>query len=512
MAAAALLNKVDREITEFGLRTQRDRLEQARANYQFYKGDFGGAPVRPKANTSYDASRYPRHSLIMQRIVKVLTMNLYAEGPTRKLVPKEEMSEKSYEAATEWLNECYRRNRINAMWKAADRLACISEVALFQVTAWPDPEWPVRISLWDASQFCVWLDPDQPTVPILVALLDAVDDRRRLRLYSDEVIRIYEDERIESAAGNVSHEYRYQGETPNPYGILPFSFAHFQLPINEFWCGSPGNNLRLVNDGINFKMTESFDCIRYNLRPVMTGKDIRPDWRPPAPVMPGDFWNLAGASDSTMEVQKDPKVEYLQADPSFIEADWQDTQSFIDHTLEMNGVPPSVIRMTEDSVRSGVAIIAEHLPVIGWAKSRQPEFAFYEEDLARLVLKIGAGHLGSQNDEEYKVTASDLEIASQHPGLELKWPNMYPRIPGEDQDRADQFELDTKLISKTMLLMQRECMTREEAEEMLEEVAEDLKREQELFSEIEPEITQAVGGLAAHEMMTVENENGDKEE
>lgn len=454
----------------------------------------------------------------MQRIVNVLTMNLYAEGPVRKLVMPEGYDglygtkETPWDLATAWLNECYKRNRIDSKWQRADILSCVSEAAMFQVTAWPDPEWPVRITLLDASQFCVWLDPDQPTVPVLVAVLDIADNRRRLRLYSDETIRLYlTEEQDENVAAPLSQQYRYKGERPNAYGILPFSFAHFREPVSEFWSGSPGTNLRAVNDSINFKMTETFDCIRYNLKPIILLKNTRPDWKPPAPVFPGDIWKMSQASDSNREKGDEADASYLQADPSFVEADWQDTQSYIDHTLEMHGVPPSVIRMTQDSVRSGVAIVAEQLPVIAWAKARQKPFGFYEEELARLVLKIGAAHLGDQAEDEYKATADDLATVSAHPGLVLKWPNMYPRIPGEDTDRADQFRLDTRLASKTILLMERECLTREEAEDRLEEVAEDLKREQELFADVEPEVAKAVGGLGAHELhMASEQENGEK--
>lgn len=515
MADDVLVLKVHREITQGGLKSQSARLESARANLDFYEGSFDAAPSRAKGNTSYDASRYPRNSLIMQRIVNVLTMNLYAEGPVRKLVAPEGEDDSSYEAATKWLNDCYSRNDIDACWQEADKLSIISEVAAFQVSAWPDEEWPIHIDLLDASQFCVWMNRDLPLVPELVGVLDIVDGRRRIRLYSDETIRVYMTPEIPGVETStpLSQSYKYEEERKNPYGIIPFSFVHFRKPVRKFWTGSPGNGLRQCNDGINFKMTETFDCIRYNLRPVVKLKNVRPDWKPPAPIMPGDVWHMATASDSTRENGDEADAEYLQADPSFVEADWQDTQSFIDHTLEMHGVPPSVIRMTQDSVRSGVAIVAEQLPVIAWAKSRQQPFGKYEDALAKLVLRIGSMHLGAQIDEEYKATAEDLEIVAKNPGLVLKWPNMYPRIPGEDTDKADQFRLDTRLVSKTILLMEREHLTREEAEERLDEIAEDLKREKELFADVEPELSEALGGIGAHQLkFQAESENSKEEQ
>lgn len=514
MADDALILKAHREITQGGLKGQHARLESARANLDFFDGNFENAPVRAKGNTAYDSSRYPRHSLIMRRIISVLTMNLYAEGPIRKLVPPEGEDDGPYESATKWLNDCYARNDVDACWQEADKLSMISEVAAFQVSAWPDQEWPVHIDLLDASQFCVWMNRDMPLVPELVAVLDVMDDRRRLRLYSDESIRVYmTKDQVDSSqvSAPLDQNYRYEEERKNPYGIIPFSFVHFSKPVRKFWTGSPGNGLRQVNDSINFKMTETFDSIRYNLRPIVKLKNVRPDWKPPAPIMPGDVWHMATASDSSREKGDEADAGYLQADPSFVEADWQDTQSYIDHTLEMHGVPPSIIRMTQESVRSGVAIVAEQLPVIAWAKSRQKPFEKYEDALAKLVLKIGARHLGSREVEEYQATAEDLERVSSRPGLVLKWPNMYPRIPGEDQDRADEFRLEKRLVSKTMLLMERECLTREEAEERLEEIAEDLNREKELFADIEPDLGTALGGVGAHEFQMKSEENGEEQ-
>ena len=116
--------------------------------------------------------------------------------------------------------------------------------------------------------------------------------------------------------------------------------------------------------------------------------------------------------------------------------------------------------------------------------------------MAKLVLTIGAQHLGAQADREYRVTARDLEAVAVEPELTLHWPSLYPRIPGTDADQADQFRLDHGLVSRTMLLMERENLSREEAEERLEQIAEDLTRERELFSEALPP---AVGQITSQD-------------
>ena len=491
-----VLAKIDAEITKNGLQHERARLDDALFNLEFYEGDFTRFPPRIRGGASYDAGRFPRCSLVMQRVVDTLSKNLYAQGPQRRLAAPAGLPTRAYLAATAWLEACYAANRVDAIWQRADAFGAVSEAAAFQVSAQADPKQPVKIRLWDASQFCVWMDPDDPTVPVAVATLDLYDERRRLRLYTAEAIRTYMSQQLQPGQTAGGRDFKFQGEVRNPYEVLPFSFAHFDLPVTEFWSGGPGSHLRSVNDAVNFQLTEGFDCIRFNLRPILLFKNVRPGWRPKSPVEPGDVWDLSAAADASGESTAEPDAAYLQADSSFVAAGWDDLQAYLDHVLEMCGVPPSAVRMVQDSSRSGVAIIAEQLPIIGWATRRQRPFGYYEDALARLVLRIGSRHLGAQSSQEYRATAAQLEGVAEEPGLALHWPSLYPRIPGQDADQVDQFRLDHGLVSRTMLLMERENLTREEAEEKLEIVAADLARERDLFSEALPP---AVGRITSQE-------------
>jgi hypothetical protein len=81
----------------------------------------------------------------------------------------------------------------------------------------------------------------------------------------------------------------------------------------------------------------------------------------------------------------------------------------------------------------------------------------------------------------------------------LNWPSLYPRIPGQDADASDQFRLDHGLVSRTMLLMERETLTREEAEEKLAQIADDLARERELFAEAQPPAVGAISSRSEEE-------------
>lgn len=474
--------EIDAEIRA-GLNNERARIDDARANLEFYNGDFSRYPPRAVPGR---ADSVPRTSLLMQRIVKTLTANLYKRGPTRKLTAPKGAAAGPYKAATEWLEQCYRANGADALWHEADRLSTAADFAGFQVSTTKDPARPVRIQLWRANELVVWVDPDDQLQPIAVATLDLYDHQRRLRLWTAETVTTYRTEKWDGHSSSGATAYYFVNQRDHSYGRIPFSFAHFNYPTCEFHSGGPGCYLRSANEGVNFGLTRGFDAVTFNLVPIMIYKNVSSSWSVPNQIRPGDIWNLPGVGDGEDGIAE-PSAEYLQADSSFIAAGWDDLKSYIDHVLEMIGVPPNTVRMEMTGGESGIAIVSEQIPLILWAEGRQLPYASYEDDLAKLVLAVGATHLGRQEYGEYRATAAQLEAVAAEPGLTLRWANMYPRIPGQTQDQADQFRLDNRLASRTTLLMEREQLTREEAEARLEEIAEDLIREQELFQKAEPE-------------------------
>ena len=465
---------------------ERKRLDDAGKCLAFYHGDFTRYPPAVAVRENYRKPRN-RYSLVMQRVVNVLTQNLYREGP-RRLMP-------DFPEASAWLERIYKVNAVDALMQRADAMTLVGDVACVQAVPTADPAKPIDLRLWDASQFVVWLDPEDQRRPWAVAVLDAWDERRRLTLWTEETIDTFlTDKASEGAEVKTSGAtaYRHAANALNPWGMLPFTFCHVNLPIQDFWTHGPGTFLAEVNDGVNAALTQTGGSIQFNLVPVLKLRNVQAGWTPSAPVTPGDIWNLppdVSRADSTGG--SDPDAEYLQADSSFVAATWDDLNSYLDHTLEMCGVPPATVRMIQDSARSGVSIIAEQTPLVDWAKSRQRPFGHYEDSLARLVLTLGARHFEASRDLdlEYDVTAQQLAAAAPDPGLMLRWPKMYPQIPGAEMDQSDQWLLDNGLSSRTQLLMRRECLTREEARQHLEETADDLEWEHRLFGR--PELAKA---------------------
>lgn len=471
------LSDIDRSIRDGLPQSEKSRLDCAQKALKFYRAEFTDYPTRVKGTTR-EPRRYERTSPVMQRIIGTLTANLYKDGPKRTL--------KDHDEASDWLNNVYRRNTVDALFQEAEALSGVSDVAMFKAEPTGDPIKPIRIRLWDASQFSLWLDPEDSCKVEAVALRDSYNGQRRLRLYNDDEIWTYLTDSWDTPITSGGTHYKLRNKAPNPYGFMPFSFVHWKMPSCDFWSGGPGDHLVEVNDCTNFGLTNGFDRVRFNLNPIVKLKNVRAGWRPSAPVQPGDVWDLPGRMGDNGEDGNEPDAEYLQSDASFVIAGWEDLNSFLDLTMEMHGVPKSAVRLTQESVRSGAAIVAEQIPLILWAESRQRPFARYEDDLATLVLRMGASHLGMQSDLEYQATSAQLLEAASNLSLSLRWPKMYPDMPGQEQDIADQWLLDNHLSSRTIILMRRQGLTREEAEAHLEEIAEDLKKEQELFEFLQP--------------------------
>ena len=475
---AALEKKIHEEVTG-GLSTDRERRDDALKNLHFYNGNFKA--YKPKTtNTSGDDIR-PRYSLLMQRIVKTLCANLYKAGPKRSILEHKE--------ASAWLEWIYRCNAMDAMFQRADICATWGDWCAFQVRPIKDPLRPLDVQLWDSSQLYIWCDPEDQRVPVAVGTRDAFNEQSRLQVWTAETITTYMTAELQKGpkgqtSGGVAFEFRNRKD--NPLGVLPFSFVHFDMPIQEFDTTGPGDFLSCANENANSILTNIGGAITYNLWPVVTVANAPPGWVPPTPHKPGQVW--FSNSDPANEGQgASMEIKYLQADPSFVAAGWDDLSEYFNHTMEMCGVPRAAIRMEQTSTQSGAAIIAEQIPLILWAQSRQEPFANYERKFAQLVMTIGAGHLGSQQVDEYKVTAAQLEEAAYDTQLMLRWPSLYPRIPGPELDVSDTFRLNNRQTSPTLLLMERDNLTREEAEEKEEEIAKDWQRWAKLFPDVEPE-------------------------
>jgi hypothetical protein len=457
-----------------GLKNEQNRLDDAKENADFFRGEFDAYGNRPPSS-AWEGARNKCDSRIMTWLVETLAMNLYGSGPTRSLP--------DHKAAAEWLNAIYKTSAMDALLQSADQWSTVSQVSAIQVIPTEDQARPVKHALWPAHQICVWESEDDPLIPEAVATIDKYDNRKRLRLWTADARVTYVTDKLESDRGQGQRAYKLVKTEANPFGFLPFSFVHYNFPTTEFWSGAPGTTFKELNDYLNCSLTDSGDSIRFCLKPIVKALGVRAGWRPRTPVQPGDIWDIPAEGMDADGNGIPPDVGYMQPDTNFVDAHWLDLQNRLDHAMQCAGVPPSFFRLVQDSASSGLAIIAEQLPLILRAEGRERTFGYYEAELAKVTLAVGASHLGRNG---IAAAAEQLRQAAADPGLTLRWPCLRPKLSGVEANASNKIALDEKTISRTMIVMQRENLTREEAEQYLDQVARDLEREQALFARLDP--------------------------
>lgn len=454
------------------VKSQKDRIAQAQKNITFYEH---GCDLKHRFTPEnyLDDNNAQRQSWLMRQVVAIQSRDLYRQSPTRIVPDNDE--------ATEWLAKVYKQNAMWAKFPEADRLSTVTDVAWFQIAATGDLDNPLRINLYASNQIAATedkLDPTQPgSVTVISSEKDNDDVLWKFTEWTDGWIEVYT---IKGSAGSPFssvEEPKVIKSEPNPYGVIPFARVHNQYPTTGLWTSSPGTYLYKVNKYLNWRLSQVANLIRSN-PPMKVISNADAAWTPPQPLQPQDFLQVPGAGPGN---QKDGVFKYEQANLSFVASEWEDLQNYIDHTLECLGIPPAAYRQVQTSAKSGAALMVEQISLIETAKARQMPFSHYEECLAKLCFTVF--------QEYYGTPLVDLKDFS----LTVKWPSMWPDLPGPERDRADQWDLDNDLISLIGLLIKRDHLTEEEAIAHLEKVAED-KKEQERILGVEPPPVVVMGG------------------
>jgi hypothetical protein len=452
-----------------GLPNQIGRMRDAYDSLRYSMGRFEEYPTRHK-DMRYRSPAVRRTVPVMQRIVHILTMHLYKKSPTRKLRDIN---------ASNLLETIYRRNFMSPKLKRCDELSLIGGYAGLQFSGSVSPETPVDIKVWGAEQTAFWCDPDDPTQPAAVATLDFWDNQRRLRLYMEDEIRTYYTSKgaVHPAFGGTAFEKAGKGySVANPYrdrdgkGILPFAFTHWDFPTQEFSTNSPGINLKELNHGCNERVDLLGDSIFFNAKPITVAENVDDSFTLPAELRPGDVLYLPAADVDAGGNGPVPTLRFLMPDLAYIDKDWADLNGFLDLTLEMYGVPPSLIRMVQSGANSGAALQVEQLPILGWVEGRRGNWACYEDAIALKTMKIAAAHLARYPAFAYEV--QQIYEAIDEWEFSLRWPPLFVELPGPERDRSDGQRLKWRTASLVNIVQERLDLSEEEAYDHLNKVKE----------------------------------------
>jgi len=445
-----------KELVEEGFQSDQVRLTSAGVCRDCYDGNF--MPYLSEWVGSDRAREHAiRFSMIMRRTVDVLSTHLYRKGPQREIFGNP--------VATQILTDIYRANNFDSLMQLADRTTYINNVAAIEFLPNEKADAykiPVKMRLWDASEFVPIFHSEDPLEPWCVATLSNFGETKVARVFTADEVSKYSSpspliQTNQSQATNMTQGMKEDLGYPQPnyLGTVPFEFIHFEQPRNTFWVSGIGQQLAHLNLHVNRRMSDLADQI-VHWRPKGVLKNVKADWNFPRDQKPGQYTRLesTGSQDLT---NKEAIAEFVAPDLSFTNYDWQDLTQYIDHIVEMLGVPASTVRMEQQGGTSGVAIMSEQLPLIERAESRQRMYEFFERKIAKKCLEVCLAQLSTAQPEDYE-SASYVEM--QMMGIQqalgdfdssfrIVWPIMTKNRPGPERDAHDSFQLNFQLKSRT---------------------------------------------------------------
>lgn len=436
-----------------GLKNEQDRREENLRSMQYY--NLQGHRLIPRRDAESDETYRdrPKRSIpLTRRVVSVLCSKLYAPGPSRSI--------HGQDAATKWLEQVYQDNLINSLWQQADRMATLNGIAAFQVGATGDPDKPISYQLWSGWHEVIPYElPGHANQIAAVVTIDCVDNITRYTLWTSDWYRVYETDKLkpwQTAGGRLT---RQVAEGPNPYGIIPFSFVFYELPVAGIdTVHGLGPFLAELNGTLDVEMSDMSQAVGAYHTPLPVIIDGEVGWQP---IKKSGDWVRVNSMASDLEKAPTPSLQFLQPKLD-IAGGWQNIQSAIDCELEALGIPLSAYRMEQAPHASGVALVAEQKPLQDYATARREPFRKYEDDLKTITLQVAGTYYGR----------SDLLTASAEP-ISLTWPAQTIDLPGPDQDMADSFSVSAGYESPVMVVQRRFGMSREQAIDHLHQVAKD---------------------------------------
>lgn len=480
------------KLAETGFQDDQHRLQAAGMCRDCYDGNFY-PHISQWIGSDKGREISARFSMIMRRTVDVLSMHLYRKGPVRYIA--------NNPVATQVLNRIYKANDFDSLMQLADRTTYITDVAAIEFLPNEGVDAasvPVKMRLWDASEFVPVFSPEEPIIPIAVATMGTAGKKRMLRVFTANTISKYVSEAPATEtsyahravpSGGMKEAFGFPQE--NYLGILPFEFVHYEMPRSTFWVSGVGKQLAHLNFHVNRRLCDLADQI-INWRPKGVIMNTAADSNLPHDSKPGQFTRLEGVRGPNAG-DNPPIAQFIAPDLAFTQYDWQDLTAYIDHLIEMLGVPASAVRMEQQGGTSGVAIMSEQLPLIERAESRQRLFEATERKIARKTLEIAAVQLMAAIPPEFQampvmptvdemgmpipmdpavaqimnamaeIQAIQAAIADIDANFRMVWPVLTKNRPGPDRDAHDMFQLNSMTSSRTQMLAEDRNIPEDEA-------------------------------------------------
>jgi hypothetical protein len=468
---------------ESGLPAVKPLIDLCIESRAFYNLDAQQYHQQRPSESSFDwVHRKYRQSGFTRQCVDILCQHLYCPGPSRQI---------DDEHAEEFLEKVWSDNHYDSLMNECDRLSTLNDVVAIQIDA-GDGDFnvkPITLIPWEKGEFWAWTDPEDSTNPIVVVTIDRFNETTTYRLWNDKEVRVYRTRQN----GRIAN---FQpGESGNhEYGALPFAFVHYEFPHRNFWTTGLGHHLAsaesIINDDLSL-MKEYKD--KYH-NPICLAYGLPSTWQPV--IEPGRWMKVPGkdltpSGSGSFASGDNVELKYLQVQLQLVEA-WQDITLFLNQVLESCEIPKSAVRMEETSAKSGVAIIAEQIPLLNRARRRRPAFQVYESRIASKILRCAGNHY----EDKKLVDAADKAK------LTLGWSDPSIPFPSVDRNEIYKGELEIGVRSRLQIIQEMYGCDRDRALEILKQIAEDKKDEDRLLPMTE------VNPMLDVELANIQGKNG----
>jgi hypothetical protein len=481
-----------RQLAETGFQDDQHRLKASGVCRDCYDGNF-----YPYISSWIGADKAReiacRYSMIMRRTVDVLSMHLYRKGPKRYIADNP--------LATKILNRIYKANDFDSLMQLADRTTYVTDVAAIEFVPNDGPDAarvPVKMRLWDASEFVPVFSSVDAMQPIAIATMSTQGKQRTTRIFTPEFVTKY-------ATDSPAYETSYAQRSiptggmkevlgypqPNYLGTIPFEFVHYEMPKNSFWVSGVGRQLAHLNLHVNRRLCDLADQI-IGWRPKGVLVNTKADWNFPQDQKPGQYARLESTGGPNADKMQ-AIAQFIGPDLAFTQYDWNDLTAYIDHLIEMLGVPASVVRMQQQGGTSGAAIQSEQLPLIERAEARQRLFESIECKIAKKTIEVALAQMMAALPPEAmampimptvdemgmpipmdpalaeiqnalaEIQALQMAQETIYETFRMAWPVLTKNRPGPDRDAHDMYQLNSMTNSRTQMLAEDRNIPEEEA-------------------------------------------------
>ena len=406
---------------DFALKTHTDTARRyAWELREMYEGDQEQFIQRRPNEPLADFADRPKEWLNLTRRVIDVQSRLYKEDAKRTFLTDSGETDRRVQQR---MDAVYRANVMAPLLQLVDRMARLQGSVAVRPLYHTEPGDPrqgqVEYVFYHREKLDVLTDDRDPTTPAAVVVRWRSNNRDWVEVWTSQTVvtlrsrRQYTGDAIRLGRAE-TNELVQVGRQENRYGILPFAFFHNELPVDVPLATPGGRNLVELNKRINDKLSDLAYIALFQAHGQWYVKgSVPPEWKP----VTGPNRLIKVPADGDLGVIA-PVVDF-EAYLAYI-------NGVINLLLLAEGVPQATVRMDQSAARSGVAIIAEQLPLIEDRQQRRELFRLWERTLAIRTMRVlqveeGLSVPDRDGDVHFQIDFADPRLPLPDPDERIRW-------------------------------------------------------------------------------------------